>query len=120
MPQKPPLSMTVTWALPYDPREPGMPDTPFTRSLLEFVEGDDAARNSIFKLIPRCVGMLDFGSSLYLLVSAYRDYPERKVPALYGCAVAQGAIRGLALASSPELSVNVMPYGSVRGCFTIR
>ena len=58
VPQKPPLSMTVTWALPYDPREAGMPDTPFTRSLLEFVEGDDAVRNSIFKLIPRCEVMV--------------------------------------------------------------
>ena len=54
VPQKPPLTLTVTWALPYDPRSAYAPDTPFTRTLREFLDGDLATRNSIFKLIPRC------------------------------------------------------------------
>ena len=54
MPQKPPLSLTVTWALPYHPKDPGAPDTPFWRCLQDFLDGDDAVRANIFKLIPRC------------------------------------------------------------------
>lgn len=54
MPQKPPLSLTVTWALPHHPKDPSAPDTPFWRCLQDFLDGDDAVRANIFKLIPRC------------------------------------------------------------------
>ena len=53
VPQKPPLSLTVTWALPHHPKDPGAPDTPFWRCLQDFLDGDDAVRANIFKLIPR-------------------------------------------------------------------
>jgi hypothetical protein len=53
VPQKPPLSLTVTWTLPYHPKDPGAPDTPFWRCLQDFLDGDDAVRANIFKLIPR-------------------------------------------------------------------
>ena len=53
VPQKPPLSLTVTWALPHHPKDPAAPDTPFWRCLQDFLDGDDAVRANIFKLIPR-------------------------------------------------------------------
>jgi len=53
VPQKPPLSLTVTWALPHHPKDPSAPDTPFWRCLQDFLDGDDAVRANIFKLIPR-------------------------------------------------------------------
>jgi hypothetical protein len=61
VPGSPKLSLTVIWALAYDPRSDFAPQTPFVRSLRGFLDGDDAERSNIFKLIPRCApGLLVF------------------------------------------------------------
>lgn len=61
VPGSPKLSLIVIWALAYDPRSDFAPQTPFVRSLRLFLDGDDAERSNIFKLIPRCApGLLPF------------------------------------------------------------
>lgn len=54
VPGRPTLSLTAVWALPFDPLNDFADDTPFVRNLRTFLEGDDAERSTIFKLIPRC------------------------------------------------------------------
>jgi len=53
VPGRPTLSLTAVWALPFDPLNDFADDTPFVRNLRTFLEGDDAERSTIFKLIPR-------------------------------------------------------------------
>lgn len=53
VPGTPKLSLTTVWSLPYDPKGEWAPETPFARSLRAFLDGDDAERGNIFKLIPR-------------------------------------------------------------------
>ena len=92
VPQKPPLSLTVTWALPEDPRSPTAPDTPFTRAFLEFLDGDDATRSNIFKLIPRCEDMVSVASVMCCIICVYMEEVvtrfARLVSAMEGIAVA--------------------------------